>query len=139
MGNPEIHHHNPVLRVAHDVLGLQVAVNDALCMRGLKSAADLLDDFASLNRDELAFAQQYRSQCLAVDVLHRDELDAIRFAQIEDSDDVAMSHLASENQLLLETMQNFGAQSQVGTDYFQGHQAIQLAVPCLVNSSHSNL
>ena len=32
-----------------------------------------------------------------------------------------MSYLASENQLLLETIQDFGAHGQIGTDYFQGH------------------
>jgi len=74
---------------------------------------------ASFNRGEFAFAQQYRSQGLAVDVLHCDELDAIRFSQIEDSDDVAMSHLASENQLLLEAMQNFGAKAKLGLIVFK--------------------
>ena len=57
MGNAKIHHHNPVLRVAHDVGRFEVAVDDALCMRGLKSAEDLPDDVASFNRGEFAFAQ----------------------------------------------------------------------------------
>jgi hypothetical protein len=56
VGNSKVHHNNPVLRVAHDVRRLEIAVDDALCMRGLKSAADLLDDFAGLNRGEPVFA-----------------------------------------------------------------------------------
>src|SRR2546426_7595994 len=50
-----------------------------------------------------------RAQVFALDKFHGDELQAIRFRQVVNADNVPMRHLTRENQLLLETFDNGGA------------------------------
>ena len=133
----EVHHRHASLAVAHDVAGLQVAVDDALAVRRLQSGAHLLDDFHGLVRRKLAPLRQQGAQVRAHQVLHGDELDAVGFADVENANDVAVGDLASGQQLLLEPRQDLGIARQVGPDHLQRDGAIEFAVLRLVNRAHA--
>src|ERR1035438_1962551 len=136
---PEVHDHDAAMLVAHDVLRLQVAVNHAFGMGGVESAADLLNHRDRILGRELSFAAQDGAQILAVEVLHADEADALSLAQVENADHVLMRDVAGENELLLEARKNRGIRRQFRTDDLERDQAVELAVPSLVDGAHAAL
>jgi hypothetical protein len=86
---PEIQHFDEAVGPAHHVLGLEIAVHDTGGMCGAHRRGDLDADVEGLAHGEVP--QQPMAQCLAIDVLHRDELLAVRpFAQRVNRADVRM-------------------------------------------------
>ena len=123
--------------VAHDVLRLQIAVNDACAVRGFQRAAGLLHDLDRFLRSKLALLLLHQAaQVLTLDVLHGDELHAIGFAQVVDPDDVLVGDLGGQKQFLLEAVNDGLVAGQVGPDDFQRHHAIQFAVARFVDRAH---
>ena len=83
------------------ILGLDVAVHDASFVRGGKTGRCLGDHREGLRRLDRA-ARQQLAQRSSLDVLHRDEVDAILVADIEDADDVRMVQRGGGLRLLTE-------------------------------------
>src|SRR5208282_2267637 len=106
-GQSEIHHHNPAVHVAHDVARLQVTVNDPFAVSSGQSGNRLFHDVDGFRGLQLAPLLQELMNILAINVLHRDEFDSIGLTEIENADDIPVGDLASENQLLLEPLQDF--------------------------------
>ena len=59
------------------------------------------------------------------------------FANIENADDVAVRHLAREDQLLLEALQNFRVIGQFRLDHFERNFSLQLNVSGLIDGAHA--
>ena len=88
----------------HDVLGLEVAVHDALLVRGGQALRDLLRDLDhALERQRACLAQHLR-QRLAFDERHRQVLDAVDLAEVVNADDVLVRDLARQHELALEAL-----------------------------------
>ena len=102
----EIHDQDAAGLVAHDVLRLQIAVDDAYAVRGFQRAADLLHDVDGFFGIELFLLMNDGTKVLTLDVLHGDELHAFGFAQVVNTDDVFVRDLMGENQFLLEAVDN---------------------------------
>src|SRR5207237_2427158 len=79
-----------------------------------------------------------RAQVFALDKFHGDELQAIRFRQVVNADNVPMRHLTRENQLLLETFDNGGTVGQIRADHLECHDLIYFTVFSLVDGSHTS-
>ena len=77
------------------------------------------------------------TQVFTLDVLHRDELHALRFAQVIDADDIPMSDLRGEDQLLLEALDDGGVSGVFAANRLQGDGAVQLDVPGFVDGPHA--
>ena len=73
----------------HDVLGLEVAVDDAGGVRGRQAPAGGEEDRANL-RPGAGLAAQPRRQRLTFDELHRDEDAVVDRADVVDHDDVGV-------------------------------------------------
>ena len=114
-------------------------MHHALGVRRLERLAHLRDDRRGLLRREPPFLPQQAAQVLAFDKVHADELDPLRFSQIENADHVLVRHLARQDQLLLEAPQHLLLIGQLRTDHLERHDAIQLAVARLVDRSHAAL
>ena len=78
-------------------------------------------------------------QVLALDVLHGDELHSVGFTQVVNADDVAVRHLMSQQQFLLEAIDDGLVASQIGPDYLQRNGAVQFEVGRLINRAHAAL
>ena len=87
-------------------------------MRHFQRAANLLGHMNRIFRSELPFPFQNGAQVLAIHVLHRDELDSVGFAQVENAHDVAVGHIARQDEFLLEALQNGRISRQFRTDDF---------------------
>jgi hypothetical protein len=74
---PEIRDAHAPATVEHYIGRLEVAMEDAAVVGGGKACADLPCDVERLVRGQAADPLEQRSEILAVDVLHREELLAI--------------------------------------------------------------
>ena len=139
-GNPEIHDQRETVGADHDVRGLQIAVNDAGVVGGSKAAGDLPGDLQSPRNGQLAVAPQDGREVVALDVRHRDVLDAVDLAQIVNPDDVLVRDLPGEEQFLLEPLFGFrrrAAAARVDANHLQCDGNAQLGVPGLVDRAHA--
>ncbi len=86
----------------HDVCGLQVAVNNAGLVRGRQTGDHDARSRIVRPTSSLPFSLEDRGEVFALEVGHRDVLDAVQLAEIVDADDVLVGDLPREQQLLLE-------------------------------------
>src|SRR5579864_9540096 len=111
-------------------------MNYAFGMGGSQCNADLLDDERGFPRRELASAAQNAAKGLALDVLHRDELDSIRFAQVVNADYVPVRNLVSKDQFLLKALQDSGLPRQFRTNNLECNKPFDFLVAGLIDRSH---
>src|SRR5439155_5925739 len=90
-------------------------------------------------RRESTLLRQQAAPVLPLDVVHADELDPLRFAQVENADHVLVRHLPGQDQLLLEPPQHLLLIGELGTDHLERHDAVELAVARLVDRPHAAL
>ncbi len=114
-------------------------MNYAFTVRGFESAADLQDYLGGFFWRQLSLFSQHPAQVLPLQIFHGDEFETVGLAQIEYADDVAMRHLPSQDQLLLEAFQDFRVGGQFGANNFQRDQTIQFLVTGLINRTHAAL
>jgi len=138
-GQAKIHHHHASLRVPHNVARFQITMDHTFPVRRLQTAQCLLHDLYSFRNQDLALTPEDLVKALAFDVLHSDELDSVGFSQVKDADHIAIGDLASEDQFLLESLENVRIRGQLGTDYLQGYNPVQFGVPRLIDRAHATL
>src|SRR5205807_9906066 len=124
----EVHDQNAAGLVAHDVLRLQVTMNDSHAVRGFERTAHLLHDLDRFLGGELGFLVYEGAEVFTLDVLHGDELHPLGFAQVVNADYIFVGDLASEEQFLLEAVENSLIAGKIGSNDFQGYWPTQLAV-----------
>src|ERR1700757_836650 len=98
-------------------------------MSHFQGAANLKDDSRGFLGRQLALFLKDDAEVLPLEILHGDELEAVRLAQVKNPDDVAVCHLASQDEFLLETPEYFGMSGQFRTNNFESNHAIQFIVP----------
>src|SRR2546427_5142891 len=76
----EVHDQNAAGLIAHDVLRLQVTMNDPYAVRGFERTADLLHDLDRFLGGELSFLVNEGAEIFTLDIFHGDELHAFGFA-----------------------------------------------------------
>ena len=74
-------------------------MDDACFVRRLQARGQLACEMDRARHRQLAVAPQHRREVCALDVRHRDVLDAVDLAEVVDADDVLVGDLARENQL----------------------------------------
>ena len=87
-----------------DVVGLEIAVDDAELVRGVQSVGDLAREVDRAARVEGAVFLENGRQRLTVDVLHHEVDDLVRFAVVEDRGDVRMQNASGVRRLARESL-----------------------------------
>ena len=90
LGQPEVEHLDPTLRRHGDVVGLQVAVDDALLVRLVQRLGDLRRDRDRLGDGNRSFLNPL-AQRHAAHELHHQEVDALLGVEVVDHPDVGMA------------------------------------------------
>ena len=125
----------------HDVLGLEVAVDDALFVRGGETLRHLLRDRDHARQRQRVAAAQDLRQRLAFDERHRQVLDAVDLAEVVNADDVLVGDLAREHQLALEALFELLRGGRVRlrrrTNHLDRHRDAELVVEGLVDGAHA--
>src|SRR5438128_7882443 len=112
-------------------------MNDPYAVRGFKRSADLLHDLDCFLGGELVFLVYEGAESLTLDVLHGDELHPLGFAQVVNANYILVGDLASEEQFLLEAIEDGLVAGKIGPNDFQGDWPTQLAVHGFVDRAHS--
>src|SRR5262249_55541048 len=118
----------------HEVLGLYVAVDDALLVCLLEHLADRREERDDLAlREELAAAEE-RVEALALEELHDDPEEAVvGLAAVEDLDRVGVPQAAHGQSLAAEALAILGAAGGGGVQDLDRDLALQLWVIGLVD------
>ena len=118
----------------HDVLGLDVAMDDAGGVRDRKRPRELRahardrvgsDGTADERRERMAFHQ-----------LHGQEAPAVHVTDLVDGDDIRVVERRSGARLLLETTNRFSVAGERGPKQLQGNLAVKPRVVRLVHLAH---
>src|ERR1039457_6643925 len=112
-------------------------MDDSFPVSGSQPAGHLFHDVDSFSNVQFAPLLQDPMEVLALQVLHSDELGSPGFPDIENADDIPVSDLAREDQLLFEALQNFRVLSHFRLDHFERDLSLKLDVSSLVNSAHA--
>src|SRR3954469_10776774 len=102
---PEIHHGNPAVRLDHDVLRLQIAMDDALFVGGVETETNLPQYSRDLFRRKSVRSDDLVER-LALDKLHGEKTEPPRRSEIVNTHYVAMGNAATNIDLALKALQN---------------------------------
>ena len=120
-----------------DVVGFEVAVNDAALVRRGEAAQHLRDDVHGHREGELTALCQDLTQGLAVQEFHDHEQQALGgAAQVEHVDDVRVPDGAGRTRLAFEAAGQLGVAAELLTQGFDGHAAVQGHVQASIDDAH---
>ena len=133
----EIRHLNGAVFQQHDVLRLDVSVNDALFVGVLQSAEDLHRKVQRLSPFDLALLLNVLLQGDAVNVLHDDILDAVAEADVIDLDDIRVRKHRNGFRFIAETAQEIAVARKLFLQNFNGDPALFNVVIRLIHVCHA--
>ena len=133
---PEVHHLDDAVAPDHDVLRLDVAVDDAAAVRRGKRRGDLGADVHEFAHRQRAARGETLAQRHAVHELRRDEVDRARLPDLVDRDDVRMVERRGGARFLLEAAAEIGVVVQRRRQHFQRDVATEHGVGRAVDIAH---
>ena len=136
-GNAEVGHLDGAVLQEHDVLGLDVPVDDALLVGALQGHEDLGGEVDSLLPADGALLLDILLQGDAVDKLHDDVLDLVAKADIVHLDNVGVVEHRDGLGLIAETAQEIAVVGKFFLQNLDGHPAALHAVVGLVDIGHA--
>jgi hypothetical protein len=123
----------------HDVGGLQVPVDEADLVRLAERAGDLLGDVERAGPGQRPHRRQELGEGLPLQVLHRDEVDAIlRLAVVDHGDGVGVAQLGGDAGLEEEALLEAGVLvvAVLGVEDLEGDRTVQGRLDGLVHAAH---
>ncbi len=122
----------------HDVVGLDVAVEDARVVGLGQPLGDLEGDLDGAQEVELAVGDE-PADGPAVDVLHGDEEVPVDLVDVVDLGDGRMGDGRGRAGLEKQPAPPLGVGHQAGGDHLEGDQAVEAGVPGPVDDAHAAL
>ena len=127
-----------VARGQEDVLGLHVAMYDALALSGAERSATLLHQAHGARRRQRALDREQVREVLPVEVLHHEVARARRrLAEVGDVDDVSVADLRRALGLELEALDHLGSLGEVVAQHLDGHALLDAGVLGFVHQAHA--
>jgi myo-inositol-1(or 4)-monophosphatase len=136
LGQSEVEHLDVAVAAQHQVLRLDVAVDDARLVRGRERARGADADVQHVG-DRHLLAADLLAQRLAVDVLGGDVVDAVGFADVVDGDDVGMVQRRGRAGLALEAADALLVLGEAHRQELERHLAPQTVVLGEINLAHA--
>ena len=134
---PEVHDHHATGAGEHDVLRLDVAVDETGLVDRLETGQELRGDVLRLFQLERAALLEHVEQRRPVDVLHRHQLAAVDLDQVEDPADVGRDHLAGGADLLPQQLEPALGFEEILTQRLERHLDPQLEVEGVPHLAHA--
>ena len=120
----------------HDVAGLQVAMQDALAVRGVEGAGDLHRPGQRL-RDGHGSLGNSIGECFTLEMLHHEEAGAALLAHVEQGADVGVAQLRDGARLPLEPLAELRRRGDERRQYLDRHGAVEARVARLEHFAHA--
>ena len=136
-GQAKVGDHHLAAAVEHDIGWFQIAMEDALGVRGGEAGAQLARDFDSFVRWQSADAAQQRAEIFAVDVFHRQIRLAFDLAEIVHAADIGMRDLARDADFIVEAAEGgWIARGHFGQE-FERHLLAEREIVRAIDFSHA--
>jgi hypothetical protein len=132
----EIEHLHAAIGGHHHVGGLEVPVDDAFSMRGRERIRDGRRN-GEQTIDREAALRNHAVERLALDQLHREEVDAVGLFDRMERHDVRMIERGGGPRLSLETFEALRIAAHVGRQDLEGHRASEPGVRGAVDLTHA--
>jgi hypothetical protein len=132
----EVQDFDAIVAGDEDVVGLEIAVNDAFFVGGGEAFGDLesvLDQFAARKSS----GDQNFAKRLAFEKLRDKKADAVLLTDIVNGEDVGMIQRAQDFRLMLETMKAIGFRGESCRQNFQSDRAFETRVTGAVHLTHA--
>ena len=136
-GQPEIQDLRLALLVDHDVLRLEIAVDDAQAVGLGQPVADLAGVGKGLRRGQVADLADEALEVLALDVFHGDVGDAGLFVEVEHPGDVPVDDLAGQLELGRKALDDRPVRGDFGPDELEADLLAELIVEDAVDAAHA--
>ena len=120
----------------HQVLGLHVAVDEALGVRMLQRARDLPRDLQRRALLDALVAVQLVEDRLAVDVLHHEVVVLAHLADVERADDVGVAELRGRTSLLVEALHEHRVGQELAGQDLDGDKPVEAELLGEVHGRH---
>ena len=137
LGESKVEHFHVPVGAQHDVLGLDVAVEDVRLVSGGERARDADRDVDDLADAERLAGVEAVAQRLPFDVLGRDEVPRLLLPHLVDGNDVGVVELRGRARLALEPAHTLGVFGEALRQELQGDFPPQGGVLGEVNLSHA--
>ncbi len=130
-----------VVRHQEDVVGLEIAVDDARLVRAAEGARDVRDHAHGVHVRQPAQLEEPVRERLAVEQLHRDEGDGRRLvdAVIDDLHDVGAAQRGRGLRLPLEALEHLRLRADLRIDELDGDRRVERQVLRFPHRSHPAL
>ena len=135
---PEIRHLHAAAPVEQEIFRLDIAVDDTLVMGELEGITNLGHDGQRFPRGDAPGVEQL-PQIHAIHKFHEEKVEAIRAAKFVDSDDTGMVEFGEGSGFTGEALGKRGIVADVGREDFESHDAVELLLSRLVDSTHAAL
>ena len=132
----EVEHLDAAVGGDHDVGRLEIAVDDALVVRGGQCVGDRERDRHQAFTGQTAVGNQSIER-LTLDQLHREEVDAVRFLDRIDRDDVRMVEGGDGAGLALEAGEPVGIAGEIRGQHLERDLATELRVAGAIHFAHT--
>ena len=132
----EVEDFDAIVASDEDVVGLEIAVDDAFFVGGGEAFGDVesvLDQFAARKSS----GGQNFAKRLAFEKFGDKKADAVLLPDVVNSEDVGMIQRAQDFRLMLETMKAVGIRGESGGQNFQSDRAIETRVTGAINLAHA--
>ena len=136
LGEAEVEHLEPPVRREHHVLGLQVAVQDALAVRRAHGVGE-----CDREREEALHREAARgdllAERLALDELHRQEAQAVRFLDRVQHHDAGMAERGDRLRLALEALDLLRVERHLRRQHLERHAPVEARIEREVHLTHA--
>ena len=133
----EVHHHHAAGGRDHDVLGLEVAVDEPRLVDRIEPGEELRGDLARLLELERPALAEQVGQGGALEVLHGDQLEVLLGRQIEDPANVRRDHLPGRADFLAHQLRGLVVRQQLRAQGLERHLDAQLEVESAPHLAHA--
>jgi len=137
LGEPEVRDARVAAPVNHDVGRLEVAVEHAALVDRGQAGGDRARDLVGLVGRETADPPQQRREVLAVDELHRQEMEPVHLLDVVHPAHVGVRHLAREAHLLEQRLEARRVIAQLRGQELERDRLAELEVDRAVDLAHA--
>src|SRR5262245_26786356 len=112
-------------------------MDQAMLVGGGESVGDVASDAENFHRGQRIAVGQAILQRAALEQLHGEKRNVLVLAHLEDRNNVIVLDAGAQTRLSKESLAGLRVGGELGQDHLEGHVALQVAVQCPVDNSHS--